>query len=246
MDIQTIKKIKKVYDIDIIFNLKLINQKLKQIIFIPSFINLVSLNISYNDIEDLSILSNLKNLKILNASHNKIQKLNNIFNMDSLQIIDLENNQISSFIQISHLSSIKHFPSLTHLSFKSIDNQSINPICNDPSYFEKICDIFSDNRLISIDHHRVSVNDIHKSINEILQRLRKRSNCDPDIKSWIPANYFKCNDDATTNPTLDLQFQMAQKGLSATVQQAVKESRNVSVSVDTKHQSSDNTIQNKT
>ena len=187
-------------------------------------INLVSLNISYNNVCDLSPLSNLNKLKILNLSHNKIEKLDNLFNMQSLQFINLENNEISSFLQISHLSSINHFPSLTNICFQSIDKKYTNPICKDASYFKRIYDIFDNNKqIISIDHHRINSHHIQNSIDIILQSVRCNSVTYHNTKCWIPKNY-----DISTSTNIDvahdLEFQMAKKKLYGSISTAINES----------------------
>ena len=234
MDIQTIKKIKKVYHIDIIFNLELINKHLSSINFISLLSNLINLNISFNNIQDLSPLSHLKSLKRLNVSNNKITKLKALCNMQSLQYINLENNNISSFVEISHLSSMRHFPSLIHICFKSIDNKCRNPICNQPCYYQKILDIFKskteNNKIISIDHQRLICDDTQQSIHKILQEIRdqqqelsqeelKLKHEKSDMFGWI--NIISNVPHRIIDATQDLQFQMAKTKLQSTIQECI-------------------------
>ena len=75
----------------------------------PFFPNLCYLNLSFNNICNISWLTLLPHLKILDLSHNKINNIGEISDMLCLSVLRLHNNNISS------LSSFTNLPLLTEL-----------------------------------------------------------------------------------------------------------------------------------
>eukprot|EP01083_Nonionella_stella_P142018 438582_1 len=236
LDIDALKKYAGVYETELIFHLTLINKSLFDIHCLSHCVHLVTLDISGNNIESVSSLSNLKQLKRLNASHNRISKVHDLCNMPQLEYINLENNNISSFVQVSHLSSTRHFPSLLHVSFRSLDKAFSNPICDDSAYTKKIMEICArredKHQIVSIDHCRIASIEVRQSIDQMLAEYRRESkqklNSEGEretISSWIQS----CDVlDGKFNPLNtvirnDLKFQTEKKKLLAIIQSSKNE-----------------------
>ncbi|MCB5252345.1 MAG: leucine-rich repeat domain-containing protein, partial [Candidatus Cloacimonetes bacterium] len=70
-------------------------------------INLPELILHYNQISDLSPLSNLNNLQYLILFYNQISDLGPLSNLSNLQILDLSSNQVSDLSPLSNLSNLE-------------------------------------------------------------------------------------------------------------------------------------------
>ena len=228
MQLSELKKKCKVYDEQIIFHLSLSGEKLLNINILAKCQNLVTLDVSFNNIDDLSALSSLPKLKRLNASNNRIRKLHTLSNLMELECINLESNEISSFMQVSHLSSSRNFPSLLHVSFKA------NPICNDQSYSQKILELFVNRsqQMMSIDNRYILCDGTQKSIDNLLEELNKRqiqkecvrNQIENENSEWIGDSALaSANDTKPMDANNDLKFQSIKQKLYASIQSAAYE-----------------------
>lgn len=77
--------------------------------------HLTTLDLSYNDIEDISSLSNLIHMKELNLENNKVVDISALSNLIYMKELNLEHNNISD------INAIKDFTSLTNLNVKHND-----------------------------------------------------------------------------------------------------------------------------
>eukprot|EP00162_Nutomonas_longa_P007475 comp17803_c0_seq1/m.30726 comp17803_c0_seq1/g.30726 ORF comp17803_c0_seq1/g.30726 comp17803_c0_seq1/m.30726 type:complete len:244 (+) comp17803_c0_seq1:22-753(+) len=105
---------------------------------------LVSLDLSRNNISELTGLEGLTDLKKLDLSGNRIREVNDLADLFSLEVLDLSNNSIAT---IKDLSALAQFKSLKTLHVAK------NPICENSSYKEKIKDLIPS--LTNIDGDRV-------------------------------------------------------------------------------------------
>lgn len=83
-------------DVKGITSLDLTNQNIADISGLENFIHLKSLNLSYNQIKNLSPIVRLDELENLNLSHNNIEDISYISNLVNLKELNLSDNQISS------------------------------------------------------------------------------------------------------------------------------------------------------
>ncbi|AKA70287.1 cell wall-binding repeat-containing protein [Clostridium scatologenes] len=83
-------------DVKGITSLDLTNQNIADISGLENFIHLKSLNLSYNQIKNLSPIVRLDELENLNLSHNNIEDVSYISNLVNLKELNLSDNQISS------------------------------------------------------------------------------------------------------------------------------------------------------
>ena len=124
---------------DNLININLSNNKLQNINILlesEALNNLKDLDLSHNEIEDISRLSDIKlfNLKRLNLSHNKINNINFLESsphLDKLEILDLSDNQINKLFKIN-LKNIKNL----NLSNNKI-NEGVNEFIGSISHLCK-------------------------------------------------------------------------------------------------------------
>ncbi|QVK19322.1 leucine-rich repeat domain-containing protein [Mycoplasmatota bacterium] len=79
--------------------------------------NLTNLNLGYNQVSDLTVLSGLINLTELNLVRNQINDITALSNLTNLRELSLHYNQISD------LNALKN---LINLTFLNIENNSIS------------------------------------------------------------------------------------------------------------------------
>ena len=121
---------------DNLININLSNNKLQNINVLlesEALNNLEDLDLSHNEIEDISRLSDTKlfNLKRLNLSHNKINNINFLESdphLDKLEILDLSDNQINKLFKIN-LKNIKNL-NLSNNKINEGVNEFIGSISN--------------------------------------------------------------------------------------------------------------------
>lgn len=225
MHVQRVKDVAKVYDIKTVFHLELDNRKLFGIKCLSHCTNIVTLDLSCNKIQDISPLSNLKHLKRLNVSNNRISKLHELCTMEQLEAVNLEGNEIESFIQIAHLSSVRHFPALLHVSFQSLDRKTSNPICDEASYLQRVFDVFASRsgtfHIVSIDHRRITANQLDRALKE--WRRCQQDCIGPESKApspWIEEEPTKNECHGAAN---DLKFQALKNKLETCLRRSKNE-----------------------
>jgi len=69
--------------------------------------SIISLDLSYNKIEDTNDFKFLPKLKVLNLCHNKLKNLNGIAQLKNLEVLRVFGNKIYSSKEVSHLRNLK-------------------------------------------------------------------------------------------------------------------------------------------
>ena len=123
--------------------------------------SLTSLNLSFNDISDISTLKDLTSLTILNLWFNELSDISPLEELTSLTSLDLRDNSISDISALGHLTSltslrmnynsisdISALEDLTSLTSLSLSNNSINDI----STLEKLTSLTS----LSLSNNSIS------------------------------------------------------------------------------------------
>ncbi|MCP4137211.1 MAG: leucine-rich repeat domain-containing protein [bacterium] len=113
-----LKNLKNLVQLDISYN------ELENIKGLENLVNLKYLNLMKNNIRDISPLKKLKRLTELNISSNAIKKISSLKNLARLKKLDLSMNKI---VDVSVLSSLTGLRELD-LAYNQISN--ITPLCN--------------------------------------------------------------------------------------------------------------------
>ncbi len=101
--------------------------------------NLEEVNLSDNNIDDFSFVSNLRNLKVIKASNNNISNIEGIIENEELWYLDISNNNISD------LSEFQYFENIKYLNISDNKVENINYL----SSMFKIESLFMNNNKIS-------------------------------------------------------------------------------------------------
>ena len=92
--------------------LNLSNQKLLSVLQFPNLVNLRTLILSYNKIQEITGLECYANLVHLDLSHNEILRVTNLSKLPRLEILDISHNDIQL---TSDINELKKNPSLNDL-----------------------------------------------------------------------------------------------------------------------------------
>jgi Leucine-rich repeat (LRR) protein len=103
-----------------VIKLSLRNMNISDISFLEMFPNLISLDLSFNNIKDLEPINNLKKLKKLNISYNLFDSVKGLENCTNLEQLYMVFNNISDITELKYLSSLKTID-LENTEVKSID-----------------------------------------------------------------------------------------------------------------------------
>ena len=102
-------------------HLELSSNEILQITGLEELSNLEILNISSNKLTSISGMSNLNNLKILHLASNNISKIEDLENLTNLEELYLRGNQISKLRGLENLSSLQKLD-LSWNSIRKIDS----------------------------------------------------------------------------------------------------------------------------
>lgn len=105
-------------NIDSVTAIRMSDLDIKSVSGIEYFKNLQTLDLSTNEIDDISMLASLTNLEYLTLYSNKITNINALSNLKKLRILNLNSNEIS---EISVLSNLTNLETL-YLSNNKINN----------------------------------------------------------------------------------------------------------------------------
>ncbi|UTA69064.1 leucine-rich repeat domain-containing protein [Emticicia sp. 21SJ11W-3] len=88
-------------------SLDLSSNQIQDISFLQNLSQLHSLDLSSNQIQDISFLQNLSQLQSLDLSSNQIQDISFLQNLSQLQSLDLSSNQIQDYSFLQNLSQLQ-------------------------------------------------------------------------------------------------------------------------------------------
>jgi|GEM_PF-873594 len=107
-------------DIESIDYLNLYDKSVKYLDGLEHFKHLYNLDLSYNQIEDLSPLSSLTSIHILNLDSNNIKNIDPLKNISSLEFLNLSNNEITDFTPLHSLSLLNDL-CISYMNLSNID-----------------------------------------------------------------------------------------------------------------------------
>ncbi|XP_067871393.1 leucine-rich repeat-containing protein 61 isoform X2 [Heterodontus francisci] len=139
------------FDLESILFLKLKNIGICNLGCIGDCVNLERLDLSGNDISNLTPLASLKLLAVLNLSANRISNLDPLHSCENLQSLNLAGNLISSVDALRSLSELKI---LETIRLKDAICNFSNPVCMNTSYQSAILEIFP--KIKVLDGERMS------------------------------------------------------------------------------------------
>ncbi|XP_078056268.1 leucine-rich repeat-containing protein 61 [Mustelus asterias] len=139
------------FDLESILFLKLKNIGICNLGCIGDCVNLERLDLSGNDISNLTPLASLKLLTALNLSANRISNLDALHSCENLQNLNLSGNLISSVDALRSLSELKN---LETIRLKDNICNFSNPVCMNTSYRSAMLEIFP--KIKVLDGERMS------------------------------------------------------------------------------------------
>jgi len=120
------------YSIDSLGNIMEIKIQKFELNSIPNTLiqckDLINLDLSYNQIVDITPLQELKNIQKINLSRNKIWNISPLKNLKNIELLDLSNNEIVNFKNVNHL--IDNFRLISNWIGNPIDIETLYPNIN--------------------------------------------------------------------------------------------------------------------
>uniref|UniRef100_H3A5T9 Leucine rich repeat containing 61 n=1 Tax=Latimeria chalumnae TaxID=7897 RepID=H3A5T9_LATCH len=155
-------------------------------------LNIERLDISDNNITNLTPLSSLKLLIVLNASCNRITNLDALSSCENLQSLNVAGNLLSSFDSLRGLTPLKK---LENIRLKNCIGNFTNPVCISSAYRSTMLDMFPNIKVL--DGERVSGrgSDLFKLCKDIDNSLKGLYNNGPlreipSAKPWVEKGYW--------------------------------------------------------
>jgi len=130
--------------------------------------NLVSLDVGYNRVKDLSPLFKLQSLQILDLSNNKLTSLKGLEYMPTLSSLNISGNELSSLESLKLLETI---PNLRKLILR--DGNIGNPVCHLNSYPNKLKALLPDLTMLDFRYLKGELSSAFRSLDEIDSSLRE-------------------------------------------------------------------------
>ncbi|XP_067829427.1 leucine-rich repeat-containing protein 61 isoform X1 [Heptranchias perlo] len=181
------------FDLESILFLKLRNVGICNLGCIGDCVNLERLDLSGNDISNLTPLASLKLLIVLNLSANRISNLDPLRSCENLQSLNLAGNLISSVDALCSLTELKN---LETIRLKDTVCNFSNPVCMNTSYRCAVLEIFP--KIKVLDGERVSgrgsdLYQLCKDIDASLKGLHSSGPVGelPGPKKWVEDDYWE-------------------------------------------------------
>ncbi|XP_078388390.1 leucine-rich repeat-containing protein 61 isoform X2 [Cetorhinus maximus] len=181
------------FDLESILFLKLKNIGICNLGCIGDCVNLERLDLSGNDISNLTPLSSLKLLTVLNLSANRISNLDPLNSCENLQNLNLSGNLISSVDALRSLSELKN---LETIRLKDTICNFSNPVCMNTSYRSAMLEIFP--KIKVLDGERISGrgSDLYRLCKDMDASLKEMCSSGPvgelpGPKKWVEDSYWE-------------------------------------------------------
>ncbi len=164
---------------------------------IEKLINLEYLNLSFNFISNITLLSNLTNLIYLNLNKNCISDISPLTRLKNLTDLSLCDNEISN------VSTLENITGLTFLSLKSNEINDISPLANltqlielklDNNRINNVHPLANLTNLMYLDLERNEIRDISPLAN-LTNLLELKLNGNPiseEDKTWLKQKLPNC------------------------------------------------------
>ncbi|XP_038640361.1 leucine-rich repeat-containing protein 61 [Scyliorhinus canicula] len=181
------------FDLESIMLLKLKNVGICNLGCIGDCVNLERLDLSGNNISNLTPLASLKLLTVLNLSANRISKLDPLHSCENLQNLNLSGNLISSVDVLRPLSELKN---LETIRLKDTVCNFTNPVCMNTSYRRAMLEIFPKIKVLDGERMSGSGRDLYqvcKDMDSSLKDMCSRGPIGgrPGPMKWVEDSYWK-------------------------------------------------------
>ncbi|KAA6391411.1 MAG: hypothetical protein EZS28_013062 [Streblomastix strix] len=195
------------YDPECVTSISLPGRKLTSLSFLQAYPNLIYLDISRNEIKDLTPLVFIHGLKFFVADFNNINNLSGIEICEKLENLSMVGNPLATGTDIQPLSSLTN---LRHLQFRSKSEQSACPICSSPNYRAIITTLTNHSgkqNLRTLDGLILGLEnlpDVTQVQNQLYQSILKSY----QYKQWVGGSSFAFRPDLLAQPAGFLQTQI--------------------------------------
>lgn len=182
------------FDLESILFLKFRGLGIHDLGCIGECMNLEKLDLSGNNITNLSPLSSLRLLSVLNLSANRISNLEPLSSCESLQNLNVAGNIISSVENIHCLQSLKKLESIR---LKDNTYNYSNPVCRNVSYRNAVLEMFPHLKVLDGERIVGRGSDLYQLCKDIDDTIKagifKNGQVieHPDCKPWVEDTYWE-------------------------------------------------------
>ncbi|XP_064168520.1 leucine-rich repeat-containing protein 61-like isoform X3 [Anguilla rostrata] len=156
--------------------------------------NLERLDLSGNNITNLTPLASLRLLLVLNLSSNRISNLEPICNCDSLQSLNVAGNLISSIENLQCLQSLRKIESIR---LKDNTYNYTNPICKNSSYRNVLLEMLPSLKVVDGERVVGRGSDLYQLCKDIDDTIKagtlKNGQMQelPECKPWVEDGFWE-------------------------------------------------------
>ncbi|KAJ8344508.1 hypothetical protein SKAU_G00318370 [Synaphobranchus kaupii] len=156
--------------------------------------NLERLDLSGNNITNITPLASLRLLLVLNLSSNRISNLEPISNCDSLQSLNVAGNLISS---IENLQCLQSLMKMESIRLKDNTYNYTNPVCKNSSYRSALLEMFPNLKVVDGERVVGRGSDLYQLCKDIDDTIKagmlKNGQMQelPDCKPWVEDGFWE-------------------------------------------------------
>ncbi|KAG7473391.1 hypothetical protein MATL_G00095310 [Megalops atlanticus] len=156
--------------------------------------SLERLDLSGNNITNLTPLASLRMLRALNLSANRISNLEPICSCESLQSLNVAGNLISSIESLQCLQSMKN---LENIRLKDNTRNYTNPVCKNPSYRNMLLEMFPNIKVLDGERLVGRGSELYQLCKDIDEALKAGTYKNgqlmelPDCKPWVEDGFWE-------------------------------------------------------
>ncbi|XP_017563840.1 leucine-rich repeat-containing protein 61 isoform X1 [Pygocentrus nattereri] len=182
------------FDLESILFLKLKSLGIYDLGCIGECINLERLDLSGNNITNITPLASLRLLVVLNLSANRISNLEPIASCESLQSLNVAGNLVSS---TDGLHALKTLRKLESIRLKDNTYNYTNPVCKNASYRNIILEMFPSIKVLDGERVVGRGSDLYQLCKDIDDTIKagmyKNGQLPemPDCKPWVEDGFWE-------------------------------------------------------
>ncbi|KAI1904458.1 hypothetical protein AGOR_G00005850 [Albula goreensis] len=182
------------FDLESILFLKLRSHGIFDLGCVGECKNLERLDLSGNNIINLTPLASLQLLIVLNLSANRIANLEPICKCDSLQSLNVAGNLISSIESLQCLRSLRKMESIR---LKDNTNNYTNPVCKNSSYRNILLEMFPNLKVLDGERVVGRGSDLYQLCKDIDDTIKAGMFKNgqvvelPDCKPWVEDGFWE-------------------------------------------------------
>eukprot|EP00753_Platysulcus_tardus_P002978 PLAT12126.2.p1 GENE.PLAT12126.2~~PLAT12126.2.p1 ORF type:complete len:229 (+),score=75.89 PLAT12126.2:114-800(+) len=180
------------YDLEFVKRLALPGLRIARIRCVSLCTSLLELDLSSNDLTDLSGLDDLVELRVLNVSSNRLTSLAGVERCAALEKLSVVDNMLTSIAVLQPLAALQKLKWLFFQDLLHGDDSTRNPVCDHPSYLSTVVRLLPE--LDTLDGERIA---LKRSVEKMMMDCMgpEEPPALPELPPWIDEEAGKLDDE---------------------------------------------------